>query len=304
MIQQGQDILAADLLALENRALTTLGTGSGTYGYGQVFNPVSRQGQDIAVGHLDALRTMLNTARMHQLGNDTGFGATLPVPARGSDITAAVVSIYQSAITTIENNRMAYGAASMTVTGRLYTLTRNQRWGPAQTLVGGVDAVWDSEDEARWFFNSGGEVRLNLGHPNTSSRQDRAWNRTLSRIGTIRFRAQSTIADSNQVGQPVPSAGYFTTSGQQAIYNGAAIDDTFDYLDARYTPPNKYQYKDSVYIYAQKIVNGVRFMIEMRETNNEINSLGSYVGFSSMYATRYLRNRLIRLPRFRIYQPL
>lgn len=303
-IQKDFDILAADLLALENRALNVLGTGSNTYGYGQIFNPVGRQGQDIEVSHLNLLRDMLNNARMHQLGNDTGFGASLPVPVRLTDITASLVSAYQAAITTIENNRMTYGAASMSVTGRLASLTRSQRWGPAQTIVGGMDVRWPTDDEARWFFNSGGEIRLNFGHPSTGTRQDRAWNRTLSRIGTIRFRAQSTIADANQVGAPVASAGYYTISGQTAIYNGAAIDDTFDYLDARYTPPNKYQFKDSVYVYAARITGGLRFLVEMRETNNEINSLGTFAGFSAMYATRYLRNRLIRLPGFYLYQPL
>lgn len=300
MMNPGDDVVAAELLALENRALDTLGTGTGDSGYGQIFNPVSVQGQDVTNWHLDSLREMLNTARRHQLGNDTGFGTGLPKPGIGSNIDSALMDIYKGALTTIENERLNYGPASMTVTGRLATLTRTGRWGPRVTITGSMDATWASENEARWFFNSGGELRINLGHPSTSTRQDRAWNRTLARIGTIRFRARSTLADLNQVGTPVASAGYYTLSGNTAIYNGNRIDDTFDYMDARYTPPTQYAFKDSAYIFAQRITNGVRFQIQLQETNNEINNVGTWVGFSAMYATRYLRNRLIRLPSFSV----
>lgn len=299
MIAQGQDILAADLLALENRALQTLGTGTGSRGYGQIFNPVSVQGMDVATEHLNNLREMLNVARRHQLGNDTGFGTGLPVPTKRSDITASVITAYQNALNTIETASLTYGMPSMSVTGTLATVTRGNRWGPAQQISAMIDANWPTENEARWFFNSGGEVRIAFSHPSTNTRQDRAWNRTLARVGLIRFRAMGTIADGSQVGSPISGNGFYTIGGGQTpIYVGQGVDDTFDYLDARYVPPNKYAYKDSVFVYAYRLATGVRFQVVFQETNNEVNNSGTNASFSAMYATRYLRNRLIRLPSF------
>jgi hypothetical protein len=108
----------------------------------------------------------------------------------------------------------------MTLTSNALTITRASTWGAAS---GGITAVatvsFTSEDAARYFFNSGGEVRFAISHP-TGSTQNTNWNTALTNVGTVAFKAHSTTR-TGTAGTPTAIGYYELTTSDQSILSGA-----------------------------------------------------------------------------------
>ena len=134
---------------------TVLGTGYGNAGYGQssVAN-VSVAGQ-VTAAQWTTLVNGVNTVRKHQSGG--GF-SNLSTYVAGTVINAT--NDVSNALTTAFTNRTAHAASGPTQDQPNQTATLNTTGGDAKTLDFERTATFGSSDQARYFFNAGGDMSL------------------------------------------------------------------------------------------------------------------------------------------------
>lgn len=121
-------------------------------------------------------------------------------------------------VTLIDTDRLNVSSTSLSVVTNLLTVTRATSW--TNSITGVVSALWSSEDNARYYFNSGGQIRLTGSQPSGSS-QDNAWQHTLSNgVGTIKLAAHATTNTGTITGGQ--SVGYYElTDSFQTIFTGS-----------------------------------------------------------------------------------
>lgn len=226
----------ASNIAYSSSALATqkvaalLGVGYGDRGYGLQSPKISYTISPKSTGDVISktewlnLRNSIETISLHQ-----GTPTTLLPPtsrfAIGSTIyaesTPATPYSFATMITNIDNNRFnTNGGASMSISSSVGTFTRGTAWGSGNTgITCQVKAMFASEDEARYFFNTGGEIRFIVSHP-IGSVQDNNWNSVLANVGTIAFKAHSTTRSGTSA-TPNTSLGYYElTTSDQIILSG------------------------------------------------------------------------------------
>lgn len=218
----GQIAAAADLNTFLEVVRNVYGTGSGDRGYGQT-NPALAAvapGGSITAQHWSDLRTAIASSANHQ---GTSIAALMSNPEVGQ--TLAANQALAQIITTLDENRLAAAPSSMTVTNAAHVITRSSPW---STSIGAVvDVDFPSEDAARYFFNTGGELRLKLSHPNGTGNQDADWRDVFDRIGTIKFAAQ-TSTTSGSAGTLAPLGYFDLTNTPITIFDGQNIGGAID----------------------------------------------------------------------------
>lgn len=235
----GQDILASDFNGFAgvptgdaspqtNKVGSIYGVGYGDRGYGQTLYTWTAKaaGQDVGSAEWTAMRNALNTCALHQ-------GSSIPT-LPPTTVLDPLDTIYAetnpprpyelpASIATVDTNRLnTNGGLSLTLYPSVYSQTRATTWGAG---VGSIQAEFDvdfgSEDQARFFFNSGGVVAIQAIHSvGSPTAKDNWWNAALVGVGAVVFRAHST-SRSGTLGTPNVSLGYYElTTGYQTIFDG------------------------------------------------------------------------------------
>lgn len=179
------DINASDYNLIRNKILQILGTGSGTSGYGQVV-----QSSDVAPGNLitadqwNLLRADIVNIRLHQ----TGAVPTLPSIAKGQPIVLSAAAPnfgFDTVLSGAFTDRFNIGTGrSLVSTG--ISQSRTGSWSVQSQCVATV--IFGSADLARFFFNSGGKIRITSSRSGGSSTaQNNAWSNLLTAIGAREF---------------------------------------------------------------------------------------------------------------------
>jgi hypothetical protein len=231
-------IQASDINAWLNTINTVYGTGSGDRGYGQSsLQAAVAAGNTITSSHWTSLRTMMTRCATHQGTTQTnlvpeanlGSGQTVRAHISGSapnnfDIADLVAAI--------DTNRLT-GSAAMSLTSGAHTLTRGSAW--TTTINCNLDVVFSNEDHARYFFNTGGEIRVRLTATSTlassSASQDVDWRDVITnKVGTVTLRGRATTrsgsAGTIQSGGGGTQGFYGLNGTQTLIYNGNNIGGT------------------------------------------------------------------------------
>lgn len=207
---------AASSVAATQKAGYLWGIGFGDRGYGQTW-PAQTSSNVILAQHWSNLRSVLNS-----LATQQGSSITLP-PLAVSGQVDAVSSAYATCLTTLDTNRLLAAAGGLTLTSNVVTSTRASTWGAGGTgfIQAIIQATFSSEDNTRFFFNTGGKINFNLSHP-TGTSQDTNWNAILSALGTIAFNASATTR-SGSGGTPASLGYYNLTTAYQTIFDGTNI---------------------------------------------------------------------------------
>jgi hypothetical protein len=141
-----------------NKLNTTWATGGTTAGYGQTaVSQVSAGGTVIATGQWNALVANTASAAAHSGSSITSVTA----PTSGGTVT--YLSAIPTNLTTIYTNRRNAAAVGSTTTS---TATRSTSWENGLTFTHTV--TFASGDAARYFFNSGGQIKMTASHPTGS----------------------------------------------------------------------------------------------------------------------------------------
>jgi hypothetical protein len=200
-------ISVADYNAIRSIAASVIGVGSVTRGYGQIVYSVAKsQNQLVSQTDWDNLRLDLLNARIHQ----NGSGALTEIN-ENQTISASGINLFESLRTTIDNNRFVVAAGQFLTTGAnangtTLTTSRNYDGSQWKTEINTILTITFSDsNRARYFFNSGGTIRIQSSRTATvSSRtdsQNNAWTTLLTSAGLREFGGQ------------IPTSGFTPMNG-------------------------------------------------------------------------------------------
>ena len=148
-----------DATAAQGPVAALIGYGYGTRGYGQLDTvlPPRTSRNRVSSVEWNAMQSVMGNVNIH-----TGSGLTLQprvapngriIAEDGVDSTANIEAL----VTTLDLNRIQYDPDQMS-TDAAITSSRDQKWNGTITHEFTVD--FDSEDHARWYFNSGGSIDI------------------------------------------------------------------------------------------------------------------------------------------------
>jgi hypothetical protein len=219
MASEGTIIRVTDYNNIRNKIVNILGVGSGSQGYGQtVRSSEVAVHSRVSVPQWDNLRFDIINIWKHQYGeiptlpdvrnlNDpTNAGAIVR-----TNPTTAPYTRYDTVADQLIANRFALALnQSITRNGSspsdLWTRSFTGTWSVQLSCT--VTVTWPTADAARFFFNSGGEIRFNSSRTGgATTAQNTSWSTLLTSVGTKRFGAQ------------LPSAGFTPLNGDECNQN-------------------------------------------------------------------------------------
>lgn len=192
-------------------AVWAVGGGSG--GYGQT-----------AIANVAAGQTAASTAQWTSLVANTASAAThqgssiTSVTAPSTGATVTYVSAIPTNLTTIYTNRLNAATQGSTSSN---TVTYGSTW--SQLLTFTHTATFANGDAARYFFNSGGQIKMTVAHPNGTG-INLLLNNLCSNVGTV---AMSAVTSGTQTIGGVSYNGITKIGGGG---NSPTIDSTKGYF--------------------------------------------------------------------------
>jgi hypothetical protein len=222
----GDLITAARYNAIQNRINTIMGVGSGNSGYGQTLASSQRTGgstQNATLSDILNLRTDMIKARQHQAGGDQGPAGTnaFPLVTTSDQITDAYAANLESQMTVIETNKLVIDdtATNRTIVTGAATSSRSTAW--SATITHNITINFGSANAARYYFNSGGQLRFRAAMSGTPSGTNGTaifndWQSMLSGVGTVIFNHNSTSKTGAGAATVASAIGFYqlTTSNQ------------------------------------------------------------------------------------------
>ena len=228
------DITAARINNLQSRIELILGSGAGQNGYGQAIaskNVLTGTNNAIVTAQdLNNIYTDMINARVHQVGpgdvgiaeviqnlnvvaEDTSFFVTdagvTQVDPDGDD---KGLSDFESLMNFIEADKFEVHPSQSEIEDGESSV-RTSVWNGL--LVHEVSVNFDSEDQRRYFFNSGGEIWFTASNTGASQPKGLDWAELCDQIGTIQFSATETAVTS---GGGTSIGNYDLTGAFQTLY--------------------------------------------------------------------------------------
>jgi hypothetical protein len=213
---------------IQSRINVIMGTGSGNSGYGQALNSSQvAVGSNVDLVRVLNLRTDMIKARQHQTANNEAPGGTgaFPLVTTANQITDAFAANLESQMTTIETNKLVLGAGG--TLGNQYSDTtdantsqRTASWNGL--LTHNVTVAFGSQNAARFYFNSGGDIRFRVtltgGTSETGPNQIYTdWSNMFTTMGTITMNHNNTTR-SGTAGTTQAIGFYQLTGTNQEIF--------------------------------------------------------------------------------------
>ena len=169
------DILASDINGIRTKVVNILGNGAGSKGYGQlIYSSSVTAGQIIEKTQWDALRFDIYNCILHQTGNESPPLTDIPLDAVITDDAGDALQNYDYYADVITNNRFDVAVGQFGAFPKA-TETTSSNWSTSATTE--LTVTFASADDARYFFNSGGKIRITTDFtPGASpTQQSNAW---------------------------------------------------------------------------------------------------------------------------------
>lgn len=222
----GDLITATRYNNLQSRINVIMGVGSGNSGYGQTL--VSAQvtsGSNVDLFRVLNLRTDMLKARQHQTGGNEGPSpgtGAFPLVTTADQITDAFAANLESQMTTIENNKLALGLVAGNFTDVTDALTSQRTASWNGLLTHNLTVAFGSDNNARYFFNSGGDIRFRVtltgGTSDTGANQIYTdWLNMFNTMGTI-IMNHNTTSRTGTAGTTQNIGFYGLTGTNQEIF--------------------------------------------------------------------------------------
>ena len=190
-------ITIADYSTLRSSAISIIGNGTATYGYGQPIQSVEKIAHEkISQADWDLLRYDIVNARTHQ----DGVAPTITDINEGEILSFTNNAQYSGLVSTALSNRFNIGSGRF-LTESAVSSTRSTTWNTL--VVCEVTATFANADLCRWFFNSGGQIRIQSSRTDgTATAQNSDWSNLTTSAGMQAFGGQT------------PSSGFSPMNGQ------------------------------------------------------------------------------------------
>jgi len=172
------DVKASDLNAIRTKISKVLGTGVGSYGYGQtIYSSDVSAGEKILKSHWDAVRYDIYNSLVHQTGTT---GSSIAMITDNQVITDDAGDPYQNWnywADLAQNNR--FEANDLTIAGTT-TASTSTSWSTSAEVT--FTITFTTADNARYFFNGGGKLRITseLDAGGSPTQQSNAWKELLA----------------------------------------------------------------------------------------------------------------------------
>lgn len=191
-------IRTVDYNSIRSSIINVMGSGSITYGYGQDIKSSAKNDNDlISQTDWDALRFDIVNAITHQ----SGSAPAITDVNEGDTLSYSNNTQYTNLTTTANTNRFNVGSGQFItenattpggaalVSSRTYSLPTSSWY---SQLICEVTVSFVNSDLCRWFFNSGGEIRITTTRTGgTNNQQNNDWSSLLSSAGQRAFGAQT-----------------------------------------------------------------------------------------------------------------
>jgi hypothetical protein len=240
----GSTILASDY----NTFTTSSGglndiwaTGSGDKGWGQTAFTSAAIGGTVTATQWATLVNNLSTA-----GTQTNTVLTSrTAPTTGTTISIlAALSADITSVTTNRGNAAASGTQYGTFSGTTSKTTATGAGTTSWTITFTHTITFASADQARYFWNAGGIVRIAMGKSSTGTDKDADWNTFVGTVGTLNMTGRvnstsQTIAATSysgftRVGGTGTPGTYASTTGWYTLVAGAAATTMFQLNESVY----------------------------------------------------------------------
>jgi hypothetical protein len=205
----GSNITAAGFVTIQNKAESLLGPGAATRGYNQtLLSSDVFTGNQITRAQWDLLKTDIINILYHQNGELPNI-----VTVNSGDVIIYGAghpnTNYDTLLATAEANRFSV-AASQSVVASKGAATYTSAWSSSAQFT--LTVTFGTADQGRYFFNSGGKIRLNtVISGGTGNSQHNAWVNFLNSVGIRSFGANTD-----------PSINYYTlTNSFQTYYQNS-----------------------------------------------------------------------------------
>ena len=226
------DITAARINNLQSSIALILGTGSGQNGYGQSVTslPVNNTGDVVEAADINAIYADILKARVHQVGTgDIGIAQVVQNLNTVAEATstfvndAGVTSIdpdgfkkgildFESLMTQVQADKALMHPTQAALEPAISS-ARSSTWNGL--IYHEVTVTFSSADARRFFFNTGGEIRISANNTGAITPKGLDWNQLCSQVGTIKFNAETTVSTT---GGGSSIGNYDLTSAYQDIY--------------------------------------------------------------------------------------
>lgn len=217
--QVGGRIEPADFNDFKTTINQILGPGTGTIGYGQTIDSTTVSVGDTVTAASEWTRLLndLNILRRHQTGN-----SVVSIPSAGDQIQ--FLPELESEISSALSQSFLVGPGQSAIESDKLTNERTTVW--EGTIIHGfhVNFGVTNENQLRYFFNSGGQVRVFpdynpvTGTPDVPGTIDNEWKKIIQGVGDIVFDYDRTTPTGSQDQAGVGSEiGYYdlTTTFQR-----------------------------------------------------------------------------------------
>lgn len=203
------NILASDINTIRQKVADVLGTGATTFGYGQnIYSSAITSGTIIQKVQWDAVRFDIVNSYIHQTGNIPS-AITVSTSDTITDDASGAYQNYDYFADVLSNNRFDVATGQFAISA-IDTKTTSSTWNTnasSELTINFADAT-----QGRYFFNSGGAIRISSTLTGGTSSQANAWTNLLDSVGEQDF-----------VGDLVASNGYYTlTDSYQTYFSRAA----------------------------------------------------------------------------------
>jgi hypothetical protein len=221
MAGQNTLIIASDYNIIQNKIALVMGSGTGTSGYGQSLSS-SQVGQysKVTIAQWTNLRNDLIRARQHQLGETIGSRTpedvnwpaytdpsdlrNVPIPTQDTMVKETWRKVYADMAIACETNQLVAPppASQATRSSLVPQKTRTTPWN--SRIKQTVTVTWATADEARYFFNTGGQIEFSASRSGgTAGLKNVTWSTMLNTMGTIIFNYDTTITTGTGEPQPI-----------------------------------------------------------------------------------------------------
>ena len=208
------------------------------YGYGQEVlsdtQTITREVTIVDDYHLNTLKVDVLKIATHCGVEFNPIISGLPTIQAGDIIDNAHLEAYSAAINLLNTNRFEVAESQSSIEdllnpqGQPITQSRTTPWGnnniySDNTVRHAFTIDFGTSDRARYFFNSGGEVRFAASRTGgLNSYQDQVWTNLLNQMGTIIFKHNSTYG---QAGVNSNIGFYQLTNNPQPVFTkgGSAV---------------------------------------------------------------------------------
>jgi len=225
-VNSGDTITAAQYNDLQSRVSNIMGTGSSQSGYGQSLTSAQvSTGNTVTATHMDNLRTDIDKAHNHQSGTSSGIGNIAVGQIIGADASGTSVGSltqttegyndYDAAVTAITTNKFLIDSGEGTLES-VTSSSRNTNWQVELQHVFTLD--FSNANNARFFFNSGSDIRISLALTGQSGSKSNTWSTLLTDIGTVIFNYTSTTQSGSGGSFPGTRGWYDMTTSYQNIF--------------------------------------------------------------------------------------